>query len=97
MNSADSANLANTISTLAAMRVAVFTLTSLAETRASSNGKRFVRLQSYVTALARALKRRRKFELTLTEAFSAIYFERYPCMTSAKSAFQIGFCSSRIV
>ena len=78
MNFADSANLANTISTLAAMRVAVFTLTSLAETRASGNGKRFVRLQSYVTALARALKRRRKFGSTLTEAFISDLFQAVP-------------------
>ena len=78
MNSSESANLANTISRLAAMRVAVFALTSLAETRASGSGKRFVRLQSYVMWLARALQQRGKFESILSEAFISDLFQAVP-------------------
>ena len=60
------------------MRVAVFALTPLAETRASGSGKRFVRLQSYVMSLARALQQRGKFESILSEAFISDLFQAVP-------------------
>lgn len=78
MNPVDSDNLANTISRLAAMRVAVFALTSLAETRAAGSGKRFVRLQEYVMALVQELQRRGKFESVLTDAFIGDLFQAVP-------------------
>lgn len=78
MNSEDSSEEVNTISRLAAMRVAIFAVTSLAETRASGSGSRFVRLQQYVMALTQALRRRGRFATVLTESFIGDLFQAVP-------------------
>ena len=78
MNPDESNKLAGAISRLAALRVAVFAVTSLAETRASGSGKRFLRLQRYVMALTRQLKRSGRFDSVLTESFMSDLFQSVP-------------------
>ena len=60
---------AATKSRVAAMMVAIFAITSLADTRASGSGKRLLRLQSYVMTLVWHLKRKEKFRAILTPSF----------------------------
>jgi putative two-component system response regulator len=78
LDHADNNKEVATISRLAAMRVAVFAVTSLAETRASGSGKRFLRLQQYAMALTQELKRRGRFAMELTDSFTSDLFQAIP-------------------